>query len=174
MGMGMLMFLSLHPQQFNWRRRERCPFFLRHQPSTTGTTSTKRKLEKHDKTSSSHSSASASKSGTLGVDPSTTKHFCSRKQAMLANEKRRRRRESHVVATRNALERRRRVINEKSGELATLIPSVMFGAERSVATHYSFLCSMCSRRTRNVVGASSRDDSDGRREKHLENERSKS
>ncbi|KAJ3844197.1 hypothetical protein EV361DRAFT_340127 [Lentinula raphanica] len=131
MGMGMLMFLSLHPQQFNWRRRERCPFFLRHQPSTTGTTSTKRKLEKHDKTSSSHSSASASKSGTLGVDPSTTKHFCSRKQAMLANEKRRRRRESHVVATRNALERRRRVINEKSGELATLIPSVMFGAERS-------------------------------------------
>ena len=40
---------------------------------------------------------------------------------MIANEKRRRRRESH-----NAVERRRRDnINEKIGELATLIPECM-------------------------------------------------
>jgi hypothetical protein len=40
---------------------------------------------------------------------------------MIANEKRRRRRESH-----NAVERRRRDnINEKIGELATLIPDCM-------------------------------------------------
>ncbi len=43
------------------------------------------------------------------------------RRAMIANEKRRRRRESH-----NAVERRRRDnINEKIGELATLIPECM-------------------------------------------------
>ena len=42
-------------------------------------------------------------------------------RAIIANEKRRRRRESH-----NAVERRRRDnINEKIGELATLIPECM-------------------------------------------------
>lgn len=44
---------------------------------------------------------------------------------MLASEKRRRRRESH-----NAVERRRRDnINEKIGELATLIPITMLAAD---------------------------------------------
>jgi hypothetical protein len=43
------------------------------------------------------------------------------RRAIIANEKRRRRRESH-----NAVERRRRDnINEKIGELATLIPECM-------------------------------------------------
>ncbi|KAJ3748099.1 hypothetical protein DFH05DRAFT_884381 [Lentinula detonsa] len=86
---------------------------------SAGTTTTRRstKAEKAEKAAA--------------LDTSTSKHLSpTEKQALLANEKRRRRRESH-----NAVERRRRDnINEKIGELATLIPDVMFGAEGGTGT----------------------------------------
>lgn len=69
-------------------------------------------------------SLASSTTSTSATTPSSASTLTpSEKQALLANEKRRRRRESH-----NAVERRRRDnINEKIGELATLIPDVMFG-----------------------------------------------
>ncbi|KAF9062362.1 hypothetical protein BDP27DRAFT_293214 [Rhodocollybia butyracea] len=92
-------------------------------PSSTTRRGKGDKADKGDKLDKGNSNSNSNSNSASNAKPLTP----TEKAALLQNEKRRRRRESH-----NAVERRRRDnINEKIGELATLIPDVLFAEDTS-------------------------------------------